>query len=132
MDLLTCEVCHKFKTDAPSKLKVLACLYLPIFHLCIYCKDKDKEALFNVAYNEQTTLAHKLFCDITIISLTGYLPALLYLPSTTPFMRASARELLVPFFTPLVWCCPGIRNQDLPLRKRTLYQLSYRGGKKGL
>ena len=30
-----------------------------------------------------------------------YLPAL---PSTTPFMRASARELLVPFFTPLVWC----------------------------
>ena len=26
-----------------------------------------------------------------------YLPALLYLPSTTPFMQASAREPLVPF-----------------------------------
>ena len=33
----------------------------------IKIKDKDKEALFNVAYNEQTTLAHELFCDITII-----------------------------------------------------------------
>ena len=42
-------------------------------------------------------------------------------------MRASARELLVPFFTPLVWCGRGIRTHDLPLRKRTLYQLSYRG-----
>ena len=40
-------------------------------------------------------------------------------------MRASARELLVPFFTPLVWCGHGIRTHDLPLRKRTLYQLSY-------
>ena len=44
-------------------------------------------------------------------------------------MRASARELLVPFFTPLVWCGRGIRTHNLPLRKRTLYQLSYRGGK---
>ena len=26
-----------------------------------------------------------------------YLPALLYLPSTTAFLRASARELVVPF-----------------------------------
>ena len=43
-------------------------------------KDKDKEALFNVAYNEQTTLAHKLFCDITIISLTDtYLPYSIFL-----------------------------------------------------
>ena len=43
-------------------------------------------------------------------------------------MRASARGLLVPFFTPLVWCGRGIRTHDLPLRKRTLYQLSNRGG----
>ena len=43
-------------------------------------------------------------------------------------MRASARELLVPFFTPLVWCGCGIRTHDLPLRKRTLYQLSYMQG----
>ena len=40
-------------------------------------------------------------------------------------MRASARELLVPFFTPLVWCGGGIRTHDLPFQKRTLYQLSY-------
>ena len=57
-----------------------------------------------------------------------YLPALLYLPSTTPFMRASARELLVPFFTTLVWCGCGIRTHDLPLRKGKLYQLSSRDG----
>ena len=41
-------------------------------------------------------------------------------------MRASARELLVPIFTYLVWCGRGIRTHDLPLRKRPLYQLSYR------
>ena len=97
--------------------------------------DKDKEALFNVAYNV-TDIINNIF--------NRYLPALLYLPSTTPFMRASAkellvpfftplvwyddaRELLVPFFTPLVWYGSGIRTHDLPLRKRTLYQLSYRG-----
>ena len=32
-----------------------------------------------------------------------YLPAFLYLPSTTLLLRASARELPVPFLTPLVW-----------------------------
>ena len=32
-----------------------------------------------------------------------YLPAFLYLPGTTLLLRASARELPVPFFTPLVW-----------------------------
>ena len=43
-------------------------------------KDKDKEALFNVAYNEQTTITHELFCDITIISLTDtYLPYFIFL-----------------------------------------------------
>ena len=61
-----------------------------------------------------------------------YLPALLYLPSTTPFLRASARKLLLPFFTPLVWCGCGIQTHSLPLRKRTLYQLSYRGGSSSL
>ena len=42
-------------------------------------------------------------------------------------MRTSARELLEPFFTPLNYGAAGIRTQDLPLRKRTLYQLSYLG-----
>ena len=40
----------------------------------------DEEALFNIAYNEQTTLAHELFCDITIISLTDtHLPYFIFL-----------------------------------------------------
>ena len=58
--------------------------------------DKDKEALFNIAYNvtdnisSQATLRHNNIFN-------RCLPVLLYLPSTTPFLRASARELLVPF-----------------------------------
>ena len=46
-----------------------------------------------------------------------YLPALLYLPSTTPFVRASARELLVPFFTPLVMVRPRDSNPQSPAPK---------------
>ena len=57
-----------------------------------------------------------------------YLPALLYLHSTTPFVRASVRELLVLFFATLVLCSMGIRTHHLPFRKQKLYQLSYRDG----
>ena len=89
-------------------------------------KDKDKEALFNVAYNVTDNISSRAILRHNNI-FNRYLPALLYLPSTTPFMPASVRELLVPFFTPLVWCGRGIRAHDLPPRKRTLYQLSYRG-----
>ena len=39
-------------------------------------KDKDKEALFNVAYFFKTTLAHKLFWDITS---NKYLPSFIFL-----------------------------------------------------
>ena len=90
---------------------------------------KDKEALFNVAYNVTDNISSPAILPHNNI-FNRYLPALLkkYLPSTTPFMRAPARELLVPFFTPLVWCVRGIRTHDLPFRKRTLYQLSYQGG----
>ena len=42
-------------------------------------------------------------------------------------MRASARGLLVPFLH-LWYGAVGIRTHDLPLWKRTLYQLSYQGG----
>ena len=48
---------------------------------------------------QQTTFVHELFCDIRFIFFNRYLPALLYLPSTTHFLRASAWELLVPFYT---------------------------------
>ena len=96
-------------------------------HNAIYQEDKDKEALFNVAYNVTDNISSQAILRHNNI-FNRYLPALLYLPSITTFMQASARELLVPFFTPLVWCSRGIRTHDLPLRKCTLYQLSYRGG----
>ena len=76
---------------------------------------KDKEALFNVAYNVTDNISSRATLRHNNYIFNRYLPALLYLPSTTPFMRASARELLVPFFTPLVWCGSGIRTHDLPL-----------------
>ena len=91
-------------------------------------RDKDKEALFNVAYIVTDNISSRAILRHNNYIFNRYLPALLYLPITTPFMRVSARELLVPFFTPLVWCGGGIRTHDLPLRKRTLYQLSYRCG----
>ena len=74
---------------------------------------KDKEALFNVAYNVTDNISSRAI--LRQQNLNRYLPALLYLPSTTPFMRASARELLVPFFTPLEWCGSGIPTHDLLL-----------------
>ena len=90
-------------------------------------KDKDKEALFNVAYNVTDNISSWAILRHNNYIFNRYLPVFISL-AQTPFMRASARELLVPFFTPLVWCGRGIRTHDLPLRKRTLYQLSYRGG----
>ena len=39
---------------------------------------------------KQKTLAHKLFCNITNI-FNRYLPALLYLPSTTPFYVSTGK-----------------------------------------
>ena len=74
-----------------------------------------------------TRLGHKLFCDITISLIYIYLPLILYLPLCaiiTSFMRASARELLVPYFTPLVYCGHHIQSINL---KRMLYQMSYQG-----
>ena len=49
-----------------------------------------------------------------------YLPAFLYRPSTTSFMQASARELLVSFFTPFVWCGPDSNPQPPAERVDTL------------
>ena len=93
-----------------------------------YKYSKDKEVLFNVVYNVTDNISSQAILRHNNYIFNRYLPALLYLPNTTPFMQASARELLVPFFTPLIWCCRRIRTHDLPLRKRTLYQLSCRGG----
>ena len=58
--------------------------------------------------------------------MTKLQATVLFITSTTPFMRASARELQKPFLH-LWYGAAGIRTHDLPLRKRTLYQLSYRG-----
>ena len=70
-----------------------------------------------------TRLGHKLFCDITISLIYIYLPLILYLPLCaiiTSFMRASARELLVPYFTPLVYC--GHHIQSINLKRMCLAQ----------
>ena len=82
--------------------------------------DKDKEAFFNVAFNVTDNISSQAILRHNNYIFNRYLPALRHLPSTTPFLRASAMELLVPLFTPLVWCGRGIRTHDLPLRKRTL------------
>ena len=79
---------------------------------------------------KRTTLAHKLFCDITIYLTDSFrfFPALLYLSSTTPFYASVVSKAAAGMiFTPLVWCGCRIRTCDLPLQKRALYQLSYRG-----
>ena len=52
--------------------------------------------------NKVSCILYLLYLDITNI-LNRYLPAFLYLPGTTHLLRASARELPVPFFTPLVY-----------------------------
>ena len=61
----------------------------------VFVKDKDKEALFNIAYNVTDNISSRAILRHNKYIFNRYLPALLYLPSTTPFMQASARELLV-------------------------------------
>ena len=51
--------------------------------LC-FDKGKDKEALFNVAYNETDNISSRAILLHNNI-FNRYLPALLYLPSTDPF-----------------------------------------------
>ena len=59
-------------------------------HVCVF-KDKNKEALFNVAYlKRQHKLCRAFYCDITI-SFNRYLPVLLYFPSTTPLYASVSK-----------------------------------------
>ena len=83
---------------------------------------KDKEASFSALFETDNISSVELLLRQNNI-LNRYLPALHYLASTTPYMRVSARELLVPSFTPLaqIWI------QDLLRWKQMLYQQSYRG-----
>ena len=61
--------------------------------------DKDKEALFNVAYNvtdnisSQAILRHNYTCIFN-----RYLPALLSLPSTTPFYASVSKGAACTIF----------------------------------
>ena len=109
LNFLDCLVAIADKTDHLIRIKI---------------KDIDKEALFNVAYNvTQATLAHELFCDITI-----YLPALLYLPSTTPLYANVSKGATSTIFTPLVCAArdsnprpPPPKADDLPTELSTQY-----------
>ena len=52
-------------------------------------EDKDKEALSNVAYNVTDNISSRAILRHNNYIVNRHLPALLYLPSTTPFMRGS-------------------------------------------
>ena len=64
-------------------------------------KGKDNDSLFNVTYYFNS-LGHEILCDITNIHLQ--ILTLLYLPSSTLLIRASTRELLVPYSSLLALC----------------------------
>ena len=69
-------------------------------------KDKGEEALLNVAYLKRTAdniNSAELVLQHNSIPLTD---THLYLPSITPFKRASARENASSIFYTLVWCSP--------------------------
>ena len=91
------------------------------------CEDNDKEALIIVAYNLTDNINSQAILRHNNI-FNRYLPALLYLPSTTSFYASVSKGAASTTFTPLVCCSRGIRTHDLPLLKRTLYQLGNRGG----
>ena len=59
-------------------------------------KDKDKEALFNVAYNVTDNISSRAILRHNNYIFNRYLPVFISLAQPL-FMRASARELLVPF-----------------------------------
>ena len=79
-----------------------------------YEEGKDKEALFNVTYYFNR-LGHKICCDITNIHLQ--ILTLLYLPSSMLLMRASTRELLVPYSYLLALC--SYKRQPTYFRTQT-------------
>ena len=60
--------------------------------------DKDKEALFNVAYNVTISISSRAILRQHNI-FNRYLPILLYLPSTTPFYTSVSKGA----FTPMVY-----------------------------
>ena len=55
----------------------------------------------------------KIMRYVAITNIHLQILTLLYLPSTTLLMQASARELLVPFLTTLVYGVARIRTHDL-------------------
>ena len=78
-----------------------------------YEEGKDKESLFNVTYYFETV---KVLCDITNIHLQ--ILTLLYVSSeSTLLMRASTRELLVPYSSLLALC--SYKRQPTYFRTQT-------------
>ena len=64
-----------------------------------YEEGKDKESLVSLII-----LTVKVLCDITNIHLQIHVVTLLYLSRSTLLMRASTRELLVPYSSLLALC----------------------------
>ena len=83
---------------------------------CLYSKLIMKYKIDNIS--SQDILRHNNIFN-------RYLPALPFLAQPL-FMRASARELVVPFFTPLVWCSPN-SNHTILAPKADALPTNYRG-----
>ena len=112
-------LCYSAALIEPSLSSI--CIVMQTFLIKIKIKK------LSVAYNVTDNISSWALLRHNNYIFNRYLPVFISLAQPL-FMRASARELLVPFFTPLVWCGCGIRTHNLLLRKRTLYQLSSRGG----
>ena len=93
---------------------VLEVLGLITVRKSLVSEHKEKEALSNVAYNVTDNISSRPILRHNNYIFNRYLPALLYLPSTSPFMRASAKALLVPkvFF---IWPCQCALPRVKPL-----------------
>ena len=94
---------------------------LNLFQLCIYTanisKDKDKEALFNVAYNvidnisSRTILRHNIFNRYPPVFL------FLYLPSTTPLYASLSKGAASTIFYTFSMVRPSDSNPRPPAPK---------------
>ena len=103
----------------------LAFVCLSVTKSCQLYKNKDTEALFNIAYNVTDITSQSILRHNNIFN--RYLPALQYLPRPTPLYASVSKGAASTILTPLVWCGHGIRTHDLTLRKQTFYQMSYQG-----
>ena len=79
-------------------------------------KDKDKKALFNVAYNVTDNISSRAILQLNNI-FNRYLPALLYLPSTTPLYASVSKGAASTIFYTFGMVRPCVSNPQPPAPK---------------